>query len=79
MAYGRSRGNVVMTGLGQIVGLLLGLYVFNAILTVIVPVVNATGSYFLTAVSFTVTLLPVIGILGTFYIIWRTLKSAGLM
>lgn len=98
------QGNVVMVGLGQIVGLVLGLYVFDQIIDATIPnlytcpswsafnpaannCLNISGgvqttaytaTYFSTAATFVTSLLPVLGILGTFYIVWRTLKKAGM-
>lgn len=76
---GAGQGNVVMSGLGQIVGLVLGLYVFNEILEVALPYINTSNSvYFSQSGTFITSLLPVLGILGTFFIVWKTLKKAGM-
>lgn len=66
--------------LGRMVGLLLTLYVFDQI----IDVLNGSGggtnisdsTWFSDAVSFIQSLFPVIGILGSFEIIYNALKSS---
>lgn len=97
MAFMKGGNNMIKT-LGQMVGLLLGLYVFDQIITVVLPLAaNCTGgttnynasqatlcnsgtaSMFTTALVFTKNLFPVVGIMGTFEIIYRGLRKSGLM
>lgn len=78
MAWGSSRKAAAITALGQMVGLILGLYVFDEILDVVLPLVN-TSTYFGTAVVFMQNLLPVVGIIGAFGIIYNTLKKMGML
>lgn len=73
---GRSNGNsqVIMGTLSGIVGLILGLWVFNSILTTVIPLANVTGSYFTTAINFTVQILPVVGIIAGYIMIKGAIK-----
>lgn len=80
--YSRSQsvgnGSNMTKALGRMVGLLLSLYVFDKVLAAIVPVIN-TSVYFASAVTFTTSLFPVVGILGAFEIIYGALKGANLV
>lgn len=78
MAFKRSSRNVAIKGLGQIVGLLLSLYVFDQVLDAIWTTINAS-TFFGTAVSFAEDLLPVVGILGIFYVIYGILAQMGMV
>jgi len=78
MAGRNSRGGAVFKALGRMVGLLLGLYVFDQILTAIWPVIQIS-TFFATTVTFANTMLPIMGILGLFEIIWDALIAAGIM
>ena len=73
-----SGGSNMTRALGQMIGLLLSLYVFDQVLQVIIPEVNSS-TYFGTAVTFVENLFPVVGILGAFEIIYRALKGANLV
>lgn len=79
MAYSGTVGAARVTkSLGQMVGLLLALYVFDRMISAIASVVfNST--YFDDATSLIQTLLPVIGILAAFEIVWKGLQSSGLV
>ena len=112
MAYNRKNmnGTAMTKALGQMVGLLLVLYVFDRLVEAVIPLlyscatgftinsstisstatcynasnvsqtVTASGNaYFGDAVTLIQTLLPVVGILGAFEIIWATLKATGLV
>lgn len=77
--YRRGGGTNGMTrALGQMVGLLLSLYVFDEVIDAIFPTVNGSA-YFQTAVTFVSNLFPVIGILGAFEIIYRALRKANMV
>lgn len=78
MAYTGGNSQVVSRALGRIVGLLLLLFVFDQILTSIIPTVNAS-TYFGSAVDVAVSLLGPIGILGAFWVIWDALKQMQLV
>ncbi len=78
MAYRRGRGAGMTQALGQMVGLLLSLYVFDEVIDAIWGSVN-TSTYFSTAVTFVGNLFPVIGILGAFEIIYGALRRAGMV
>ena len=67
-----------MQALGQTVGLLLGLYVFDEVLKAIMTTLT-NSTYFGSAVTFITDLLPVIGILGGFEIIYNTLQRMGVL
>lgn len=104
MAFSSANRNVAIKGLGQVTGLLLGLYVFDLVLDVIVPLLyncqsgytanlttqvcqNVSGgainhsidSFFANAVTFAQDLLPVVGILGIFYVIYGILAKMGMV
>lgn len=72
------RGSSMTQALGQMVGLLLSLYVFDEVIDAIWSTVNES-TYFSTAVTFIGNLFPVIGILGAFEIIYGALKRAGMV
>ena len=77
--YRRGGGTNGMTrALGQMVGLLLSLYVFDEVIDAIFPTVNGSA-YFQTAVTFVSNLFPVIGILGAFEIIYRALRKENMV
>lgn len=81
MAYKRRSnmgGSSMTKALGQMVGLLLVLYVFDRLIDAIWGVVNVS-QWFGDAVTLIETLLPVIGILGAFEVIWGALKASGLV
>ncbi len=78
MARGLTSGNPAMRGLGQIVGILLGLYAFDQVLDAIWTTINASN-FFGSAVNFAHTILPVVGLIGIFYTVWSTLKAMGLV
>ena len=80
MAYRRKNmsGTAMTKALGQMVGLLLVLYVFDRLINAIWSVVNSS-QWFGDAVTLIETLLPVIGILGAFEVIWGALKATGLV
>ena len=75
--FGQGSG-AVMTAIGSTVGLVLALYAYNEILDAVWGLVNNT-TYFGTAVTFVSNLLPVIGILAAFEIIYRALKASKLI
>lgn len=66
--------------IGKMVGLLLTLYVFNEIIITIYTAANLNNSSmpFYTAATFVYGLLPVVGILAAFEIIYSALKASGL-
>lgn len=72
------KGNTMTKALGRVVGLVLSLYVFDKVLSSIWGTVN-TSVYFATAITFVENLLPVMGILGAFEIIYSALRSSGLV
>ena len=90
-------GNKMIKSLGNMVGLLLGLYVFDQIINVVLPLAacsagssdynasqatlcnSATTSQFTTALVFIKNLFPVVGIMGAFEIIYRGLRSSGML
>lgn len=72
------KGSSMTQALGQMVGLLLSLYVFDEVIDAIWSTVNAS-TYFSTAVTFIGNLFPVVGILGAFEIIYGALKRAGMV
>lgn len=95
-------GNNIMKTLGQMVGLLIGLYVFDQIIAVVMPLAancsggsanyNASdttdlctsgpatgGGNFVTSLLFIKSLWGVVGIIGTFEIVYRGLKRSGLV
>ena len=80
MAFKKNRmsGTAMTKALGQMVGLLLVLYVFDRLINAIWGVVN-DSEWFGDAVILIQTLLPVLGILGAFEVIWNALKSTGLV
>lgn len=81
MAYrnrNRVGGTAMTKALGQMVGLLLVLYVFDRLIDAIWTVVNASV-WFSDAVALIQTLLPVLGILGAFEVVWNALKATGLV
>lgn len=78
MAYKGAKGGTMTRALGQMVGLLLSLYVFDEVIDAIWDTVNAS-TYFSTAVQFVGNLFPVVGILGAFEIIYRALARAGMV
>ena len=78
MARGLTSGNPAMKGLGSIVGILLGLYAFDQVLDAIWGTIN-TSTFFASAVTFAQSILPVVGLIGIFYTVWRTLKAMGLV
>lgn len=80
MAYNKANfgGSTMTKALGRMVGLLLVLYVFDKLIDAIWGVVNAS-QWFGDAVTLIETLLPVIGILGAFEVVWGALKASGLV
>lgn len=76
---GHGGGSVMTKALGRMVGLLLSLYVFNAVIAAIEPTINVSSNIFFTSVTFVNTLFPVVGILGAFEIIYSALKKSGMM
>jgi len=78
MVRGLTSGNPAMQGLGSIVGILLGLYAFDQILDAIWATINVS-TFFASAVAFAQTILPVVGLIGIFYTVWRTLQKMGLV
>lgn len=75
---GASAGGNMTRALGRMVGLLLSLYVFDEVISAIMPSVNSSA-YFATTVTFVTNLFPVIGILGAFEIIYDALRRAKLV
>lgn len=97
-----SGGNGAIKTLGQMVGLLISLYVFDQIIAVVLPIsancvgggsaYNASdttdlctngpvtgGGNFVSSLIFIKNLFGVVGIVGAFEIIYKGLKSAGLV
>lgn len=100
-------GNNIMKTLGQMIGLLISIYVFDQIIAVVLPLsyncgtgytanttaqrcmlnTNTTNSSawisipsnFASSLTFLQSLFGVVGIIGTFEIIYRGLKRSGLV
>lgn len=70
--------NPMLRALGEIVGLVLSLYVFDEVIDAIWGFVN-TSTYFSTAVTFIQNLFPVLGILAAFEITIRALRSGNIL
>lgn len=72
--YRKSNNNaVIMSTLSGMVTLAISLWVFDKILTVVIPLVN-TSEFFGDAISFLKDLLPVIGIIAAYIMIRGALK-----
>lgn len=78
MAYSRKGTGAMTQALGQFVGLLLSLYVFDEVIDAIFPTVN-DSTWFQTAIDLITPLFGVVGILAAFEIIYRALGRAGLV
>lgn len=94
-------GNGAIKSLGAMVGLLIALYVFDQIISIVMPIaancalgssdyntsqtdlctgeVAAGGGNFTTSLTFIKNLFGVIGIIGTFEIIYKGLRRSGLI
>jgi hypothetical protein len=75
MAYRRryrgrrmNKGKRVMLTLGSLVGLTFGLWIFDKILDVVIPIVN-DSTYFGDVVSFVQDMIPVVGIVAGYHMV----------
>lgn len=105
MNFGGRRSSVAINALGQMVGLILALYVFDQIIDAIISDVagctaigmffnssnnlcqetgnvsntSAVSGYFASVITFVDDLLPVIGIIAAFGIMYNAIKKMGLL
>jgi len=65
---GTSKGKRVMMTLGSLVGLVFGLWIFDKILDVVIPIVN-DSVYFADVVAFVQDMIPVVGIVAGYHMV----------
>ena len=71
---GSNKASKVMGTLGQLVGLTIGLWIFDKILDVVIPLVNSS-TWFADTVSFVQDMIPVVGIVVGYQMIKPLFKS----